>query len=190
MESRPQVNSLSLFLQTSSPLPLPFKAEAQGNGPGDKLIFTEASPDNAATSYPPCWVWMCMKNITEECFVWIAGVMVMRLLRRMRRETVGTMSQNGKTITQTTLYYHPMTINNILIHFRMYSCRHATMLFSTVISGGLRHVCCPDKASRLIQGWKLSSHLSVRVFTSWCLLMWVTAKLTTVASVNSEELGH
>lgn len=72
MESRPQVNSLSLFLQTSSPLPLPFKAEARGNGPGDKLIFTEASPDNAATSYLPCWVWMCVKNITAECFVWIA----------------------------------------------------------------------------------------------------------------------
>lgn len=94
MESRPQVNSLSLFLQTSSPLPPPFKAEAQGNGPGDKLIFTEASPDNAATSYLPCWVWMWKKNITLECFVWIAVVMVkdvflisLKLLRRTGRET-------------------------------------------------------------------------------------------------------
>lgn len=51
METRPQVNSLSLFLQTSSPLPPPFKAEAQGNEPGDKLIFTEASPDNPDTSH-------------------------------------------------------------------------------------------------------------------------------------------
>lgn len=54
IETRPQVNSLSLFLQTSSPLPPPpFKAEAQGNEPGDKLIFTKASPDNSDTSHVP-----------------------------------------------------------------------------------------------------------------------------------------
>lgn len=53
METRPQVNSLSLFPQTSSPPATPaFKAAARGRQPGDKLIFAAASPDNADASHP------------------------------------------------------------------------------------------------------------------------------------------
>lgn len=53
METRPRVNSLSLFPQTSSPPTTPaFKAAARGRQPGDKLIFAAASSDNADASHP------------------------------------------------------------------------------------------------------------------------------------------
>lgn len=37
--------------------PPPFKAKAQGNRPGDKLIFTEASPDNLDTHLSGGGMW-------------------------------------------------------------------------------------------------------------------------------------